>query len=46
MVFSGACIVSEQKPETRLLQHMIVNRYPLVRKRVDAGNFGGESRVR
>ncbi len=38
-------VVGEQKPQRRLLEHVLVNRDPLVRQRVDLRDLGGKGRV-
>ena len=40
-----AGIVGEQEPQRGLLQHVLVDRDPLVRQRVDLRDLGGEGRV-
>ena len=43
--FAGTRIVGQQKTHARQLEQIVVNRFKLVRKRIDAGNRKTEVRV-
>ena len=42
---AGPGIVGQQEPQRGLLQHVLVDRDPLVRQRIDLRDLGGEGRV-